>query len=89
MANTANDAYGFTFVDEDEFKAYEEQLKNQAAEQAIIADKYHYKLNKILALIDPFLANLGADPDKTFIKWKNRGAKVKVLQDQIATILKE
>lgn len=84
-----SNAYGFTFVDEDEFNAYEQELKRTAETQARVANKYQDKLTRIMSLIDPFLKNLASEPNKIYIKWANRAEKVKMFQDKINAILKE
>ena len=89
MENTVNNAFGFTLIGEDEFKQYEDQLKDQITQHTTIANQTKIKLDKILAIVNPFLSNLGSDPDKVFIKWKNRGQVIKQLQDQIAALTKE
>ncbi len=84
-----SNAYGFTFVDEEEFNAYEAELRKQTETQARVATKYQDKLTRVLNLIDPFLKNLASEPNKIYIKWANRADKVKQFQEKINAIIKE
>ena len=49
-------------------------------------DSSKIKLEKIMALILPFLKNLKANPDKTYIKWEGRAEKVEALRNKIMEI---
>ena len=83
------DDFGFTFVDETEYEAYEKTLKDQVATESLNANIVQNKLDKVMALIAPFLKELGAEPGKIYIKWPNRGERVKAFQDKLNAILND
>ena len=82
-------AFGFTFISEDEYTAYEKTLKDQVATHSIVANKAQEKLNKIIALVWPLLDNLVSDPTKIYIKWPNRGERIQAFRTKIQNILEE
>ena len=77
--------FGFTIVDEAELEAV------QAAQQSVAAvstsvDETKEKLDKLYSAIQPLLNNLKANPDKDYILWPNRLAKVEAFEDHIQDI---
>ena len=84
-----DDDFGFTFVDQTEYEAYEKTLKEQVATHSIVANKAQEKLNKVMALVWPLLDNLVSDPSKVYIKWPNRGERIKAFRTKIQAILEE
>jgi hypothetical protein len=81
----SNDTYdfGFTFHDESEI---EEKIQEVVIEQNTIAQD---KLNRICAIVVPFMENLTRDPDKVMIRWPNRAEIVQKQLNKILSIVKE
>jgi hypothetical protein len=77
--------FGFTIVDENELDSVQqlEQTINSAADSA---DKKQVKLDELYNAITPLLNNLKANPEKEYIKWPNRVAKVEEFETYIQSI---
>ena len=80
--------FGFTAVDEDELASVEIS-KKIADESAATAEQLEDKLNKLYNAILPLLSNLKANPEKDYIYWPNRVAKVEAFEDHISNIIKD
>ena len=79
--------FGFTAVDETEFKAVQETtaiLETSDSESAELEDK----LNKLYNAILPLLSNLKMNPEKEYIHWPNRVEKVEEFEELISNIVK-
>ena len=79
--------FGFTAVDESELEAVQEVSKkasSTAAESKVLEDK----LNNLYNAIIPLLSNLKQNPEKDYILWPNRLAKIEAFEDHISGILK-
>lgn len=87
MINEKENDFGFTFVDETEYEEYEKTLKDQLTTHSIAASQAQRKLDKVMATIRPFLAELGADPAKLYIKWHRRGEQIKAFQNKLDAII--
>ena len=76
--------FGFTAVDEDldEFK----RLSAEAAELNDLTLYYADNLQKLRNMIQPLLNNLKNNPDKDYIHWPNRVAKVEEFEEQLNDI---
>lgn len=72
--------FGFTAVDEDELEAV------QTA--AVSASSTEEKLNGLYNTIIPLLNNLKKNPEKDYIFWPNRLAKVEEFENLLQTIYK-
>jgi hypothetical protein len=70
--------FGFTAVDEDEYKAV-------IAEKDETVEEYKARLEQVEKIIMPFLTNLLKSKDQAYIHWPNRGP---VIEQQIQKILK-
>jgi hypothetical protein len=74
------DDFGFSLVSEQELKAHEELLKKKVEEQSKIVVKTaidnQAKLEGLRDMIMPLLNNLAKDPDKEYILWPDRSAKI-------------
>jgi len=70
--------FGFTAVSEDELEAI------QTAETS--AADLEERLNKLYNAIVPLLKNLKENPDKDYIFWPNRVAKVEAFEKHIKDI---
>lgn len=79
MSNEDDD-FGFSLVSEQELKAHEELLKKKVEEQTKIVVKSamdnQAKLEGLRDMIMPLLNNLAKDPDKQYILWPDRAAKI-------------
>lgn len=86
VLNEDND-FGFSLVDEAELKKQEELLKKQLEQQTKVVAKteadYSNKLEGLRAMVMPLLNNLAKDPEKTYVFWPDRAAKVKAFIDKV------
>jgi len=79
--------FGFTVVDEDELEVAQKAVKTtQAAVGA--AKTTETKLNNLYNAMIPLLTNLKANPEKDYILWPNRLAKVEAFEDLLQKIYK-
>jgi len=72
--------FGFTLVDEEELDSVQ-QLSTSS-------DKTQAKLDKLYNAITPLLNNLKANPEKEYIKWPDRIAKVEAFEEHLLQIYK-
>ena len=72
--------FGFTAVDESELDAVQETAK--------AASSVEERLDKLYNAIVPLLNNLKKNPEKDYILWPNRLAKVEEFEDVINQIYK-
>jgi hypothetical protein len=79
--------FGFTIVDEDELEAVQ-SIKAEA--EAINESSFDTseKLDKLFNAIQPLLNNLKQNPEKDYILWPNRLAKIEQFETHIQTIYK-
>ena len=77
--------FGFTAVDETELEA-EQEATAEASEVASTATTTQEKLDKLYNAITPLLTNLKKNPEKEYILWPNRLAKVEEFEDHIQKI---
>ena len=75
--------FGFTAVTEDEL-----EVAQQAVAATESASATEEKLNNLYNAILPLLSNLKANPEKDYIYWPNRVAKVEEFEDYITNIVK-
>ena len=77
--------FGFTAVDEDELQAVQQTqaLSNDAEQMASSAQE---KLDKLYNAITPLLNNLKANPEKEYILWPDRLAKVEAFESHLQKI---
>ena len=78
--------FGFTAVDEDEL----EVVQQQAARTQIVAlsaNRLEEKIDKLYNAILPLLSNLKKNPEKGYICWPNRTAKIEEFEAQLQRIL--
>jgi hypothetical protein len=79
--------FGFTAVDESELEAVKRadvNIENRDEENQELQDKVNNLYNAIL----PLLSNLKANPEKEYILWPNRTAKIEAFEDLIRNIIK-
>lgn len=79
--------FGFSLVSETELKAHEQLLQKKIEEQSKVVEKTEIelkdKLHGLRDMIMPLLNNLAKDPEKTYILWPERSAKIKAFIDKI------
>lgn len=79
--------FGFTLVDESELEAVQAaSSKAEAASTDVQA--LQDKIDKLYNAIQPLLTNLKANPEKEYILWKDRVAKVDAFSDHLYNIYK-
>lgn len=77
--------FGFTAVDEDELQAVQQTAaKADDAEQ--LAMSTQERLDKLFNAVVPLLNNLKKNPEKDYILWPNRLAKVEEFEDHLQKI---
>jgi hypothetical protein len=77
--------FGFTAVDEDELEAVQ-QAAAQAQNLSASASDYQEKLQNLYNAVIPLLQNLKKNPDKNYIYWPNRTAKIEEFETHIQQI---
>jgi hypothetical protein len=84
--------FGFTAVDEDELDAVQKQQQKTAEigaaveAAALAANDNQERLNNLFNAIIPLLNNLKKNPEKDYILWPNRLAKVEEFEDLLQKI---
>ncbi len=77
--------FGFTAVDEDELSAVQATAQ-EALDASQAALSTQEKLDKLYNAITPLLTNLKANPEKEYILWPNRLAKVEQFETHLQKI---
>lgn len=78
--------FGFTAVDEDELEAVQKlSVVTEVASNA--AQQLENKLNKLYNAIIPLLTNLKKNPEKDYIYWPKRTAKIEQFEAVIQKII--
>ena len=67
------DDFGFTLVDENEIRKYEQELKQQIDNERVSTQE---KLEGLKDLFMPLLNRLSRDPERHYIFWPNRVEKI-------------
>jgi len=77
--------FGFTAVDEDELTAVQHTaaLANDAEQLALTTQE---RLDKLYNAIAPLLTNLKANPEREYILWPNRTAKIEEFEQKLFDI---
>lgn len=78
--------FGFTAVDEDELEAVQ-QLATQTTTATQTANKLEDKIDRLYNAILPLLSNLKKNPEKGYIYWPNRTAKIEQFEDVLRKII--
>ena len=76
--------FGFTAVNEDELEAVQKAV--EVGESAVALEE---KITKLHKAILPLLANLKKNPEKDYIFWPNRVAKVNEFEKVLSDIVNE
>ena len=77
--------FGFTAVDEEELTSVQE-LKSTATKVASNAQGTQKRLDDLYNAIVPLLNNLKANPEKEYILWPNRTAKIDQFEQKLFDI---
>ena len=77
--------FGFTAVDEDELEVVQ-KATSQVSEVSSAAESTQEKLDKLYNAIVPLLNNLKKNPEKEYILWPNRLAKVEAFETHLQGI---
>ena len=80
--------FGFTAVDEAELEAVQ-QATASASQTAQTAEELQAKIDKLYNSIVPLLTNLKKNPEKEYILWPNRLAKVEEFETYLQGIYQE
>ena len=84
--------FGFTAVDEHELDVVQEQQQKaaetvaDAAKANSVANDRQERLDQLYNAIVPLLNNLKQNPEKDYILWPNRLAKVEEFEDHLQKI---
>lgn len=79
--------FGFTAVDEEQLEAVQTvtaQVEATSGEVEVLKEK----LKTLRACIEPLLKNLELNPEKAYIHWPDRTAKVKAFRSRLDSIQK-
>jgi hypothetical protein len=77
--------FGFTAVDEEELEAVQ-AAKQQASDVESSATATQDKIDKLYNAVIPLLNNLKKNPEKDYILWPNRLAKVEEFETYLQKI---
>lgn len=80
--------FGFTAVDETELEAVQ-QATTQATTVASSNEQLQAKIDSLYNSIMPLLTNLKKNPEKEYILWPNRLAKVEEFETHLQKIYQE
>jgi hypothetical protein len=79
--------FGFTAVDEHELEVVQ-QADAKASASTESVEQLEQKLNSLYNAILPLLTNLKKNPEKEYILWPNRTAKIEEFENYISAIIK-
>ena len=77
--------FGFTAVTEDELQGVE-TAKKIAEESSATVEELQARLDKLFNAVTPLLNNLKKNPEKEYILWPDRLAKVELFEDHLQKI---
>lgn len=77
--------FGFTAVDEDELQAVQE-AKTTVTQVSSTATETQDRLDKLYNSIIPLLTNLKKNPEKEYILWPDRTAKIEQFEQKLLDI---
>ena len=77
--------FGFTAVDEDELSAVQE-AKTTITQVSTTAETTQERLDRLYNAVIPLLTNLKANPEKEYILWPNRTAKIEEFEAKLLDI---
>lgn len=79
--------FGFTAVNEEELDAVQSIATKVEATTGEL-EKLQAKITKLRNAVEPLLKNLEANPEKAYIHWPDRTAKVKAFRKHLDDIIK-
>ena len=79
--------FGFTAVDEEELEAVQTVTAQVEATTSEV-ESLQSRLTNLRNAIEPLLKNLEANPEKAYIHWPDRTAKVKAFRTHLDKIMK-
>jgi len=77
--------FGFTIVDEDELEAVQ-QAQIRITQESDTASSVQDRLDGLYNAIMPLLNNLKANPEREYILWPNRTAKIEAFEAKLLDI---
>jgi hypothetical protein len=77
--------FGFSAVDEDELEAVQ-KAQSTITEASSTAEQLQARLDKLYNSIIPLLTNLKKNPEKEYILWPDRTAKVEAFEAKLFDI---
>lgn len=77
--------FGFTLVDENELEAVQQATAQVQSVSSSVSETQE-KLDKLYNAVQPLLNNLKQNPEKEYILWPNRLAKIEQFEDHIQAI---
>mgnify|MGYP000707294965 FL=1 len=77
--------FGFTIVDEQELEAVQQATAKVETVSTSVSETQD-RLDKLYNAITPLLNNLKKNPEKDYILWPNRLAKVEQFEDLLQSI---
>ena len=86
MSNIPDFDFGFTAVDELELETVQ-QLSQQTQASSQNAQQLKHKIDALYNAITPLLANLKKNPEKDYIYWPKRTAKIDQFEDILRKII--
>lgn len=78
--------FGFTAVDEDQLEAVQ-QLASKSQTATNTVNQLEEKLDRLYTAILPLLNNLKKNPEKDYIYWPKRTAKIDQFEDLLRKII--
>lgn len=78
--------FGFTAVDEQELEAVQ-AVAQKAHDSQSAANELEKKIDSLYNAIIPLLANLKKNPEKDYIYWPKRTAKIEQFEDVLRKII--
>ena len=86
MTNNDDFDFGFTAVDELELESVQ-KLSQQSEASSQTVQQLEEKVNKLYNALQPLLANLKKNPEKEYIYWPKRTAKIEQFEAALDKIL--
>jgi uncharacterized protein Yka (UPF0111/DUF47 family) len=86
MTNIPDFDFGFTAVDEQELETVQ-QLSQQTQASTHNVQQLERKIDQLYNAITPLLANLKKNPEKDYIYWPKRTAKIDQFEDILRKII--
>lgn len=77
--------FGFTAVDEDELQAVQ-SVRQEVAATSETAEATKDKLDRLYNAVVPLLTNLKKNPEKEYILWPDRTAKIEQFEEKLFDI---